>query len=255
MDLGLAERVALVTGSSQGIGRATAELLAREGARVAVTYRNHQDKAEQVAAGIRSAGGDALVLFVDLADDASIAGAVETIVARWGRLDILVNNAVQWGKRPPGSSPMFEEVPAAEWRAILRANVEGHYLAIQAAVPAMRRGGWGRIVNVSSGLARDGIPGGSAYAAAKSALHGMTRTLYKELAPSGILVNVVMAGLTLTDHARELLPPAVLERAAESSPIRRLPGPEEVAATIAFLVSAANTTVNGEILLSSGGHS
>jgi 3-oxoacyl-[acyl-carrier protein] reductase len=254
MDLGLAERVALVTGSSQGIGRATAGLLAREGARVAVTYRNHRDKAEAAAADIRSAGGDALVVFLDLADDASISGAVEAILARWGRLDILVNNAVQWGTRVPGSIPPFEELPAAEWRAILRANIEGHYLAIQAAVPAMRRRGWGRIVNVSSGLARDGMPGGSPYTAAKSALHGMTRTLYKELAPAGILVNVVMAGLTLTDRAREVLPPALLERAAESSPIRRLPGPAEVAATIAFLVSAANTTVNGEILLSSGGH-
>lgn len=254
MDLGLGGRVALVTGSSQGIGRATAELLAREGARVVVTYRNHRDKAEAVASKIREEGGDALVVFFDLASDDSIHAAARAAIERWGRIDILVNNAVQWGAGSPGNAPLFEARPSDEWRTVLRANIEGAYAAIQAVVPSMRERRWGRIVNVSSGLAVNGIPGSSAYSAAKSALHGIARSLFKELAPAGILTNVVMAGLTLTERVVDVVPAAMRDHVAEASPLKRLPGPEEVATTIAFLASAANTTVNGEILLSSGGH-
>src|SRR5207249_495522 len=106
----------------------------------------------------------------------------------------------------------------------------------------------------SSGLAVDGMPGAGIYGASKSALHGLTRSLSKELAPDGILANVVMAGFTLTERVRAL-PRAILDQAAQASPIRRLPTPEEVASTIVFVASAANTTINGEILRSSGGHS
>ncbi|WP_438029352.1 SDR family NAD(P)-dependent oxidoreductase [Sorangium sp. So ce233] len=254
MDLGLKDRVALVTGSSQGIGRATAELLGREGARVVVTYRNHRDKADAVAAKIREEGGDALVVFFDLASDDSIHAAARAAIERWGHIDILVNNAVEWGARAPGTATLFEARPSDEWRTVLRANIEGAYAAIQAVVPSMRERRWGRIVNVSSGLAVNGMHGSAAYSAAKSALHGITRTLYKELAPAGILTNVVMAGLTLTENARANIPEAMREQIAQTSPIKRLPEPHEVATTIAFLASAANTTLNGEILLSSGGH-
>ena len=178
MDLGLRGRVALVTGSSQGIGRATAILFAQEGARIAITYRNNRYKAENVAAS-----------------------------------------------------------------------------ATHAALGSMRRHRWGRIVTLSSGLAVRGAAGSTAYSAAKSALHGMTRALFAELAAEGILINVVMAGLTLTEGVKARMSPRSLEQAAKSSPLRRLPAPEEVASTIVFLASAANTTVNGEIVLSSGGHS
>ncbi len=254
MDLGLRGRVALVTGSSQGIGRVTAELLAQEGAGVVITYRNNRDMAEAVAAGVRDAGGEALVSFLDLASPPSIQATVKAALERWDRLDVLVNNAVEFGKRPPGQGTPFEEVPLEDWLPVLRSNVEGAFVAIQAVLPAMRRRRWGRIVNVSSGLAVNGIPGSAAYSAAKAALHGLTRTLYRELAPDGILTNVVMAGLTLTDHVRSRMPAATLEQFAKSSPLQRLPEPAEVARTIAFLCSEANTTVNGEILLSSGGH-
>jgi 3-oxoacyl-[acyl-carrier protein] reductase len=149
----------------------------------------------------------------------------------------------------------FDEYPFEELRAHLRANVEGTILATQVAVASMRKQHWGRIVTVSSGLAVNGMPGSAGYSAAKSALHGLTRSLFTELAPDGILVNVVMAGLTLSERARVSVPPQVLEVVARSSPLRRLPTPEEVAKTSVFLASAANTTINGEIVLSSGGHS
>lgn len=253
MDLGLKERVALVTGSSRGIGRAAARLFAEEGARVGVTYRNDADSAEAVAEEIREAGGEALVVFLDLASRASIHEAARALLEQWGRIDILVNNAVEWGTRAPHEAPLFEELPAEEWERILRANIAGSYVAIQAVVPSMRERRWGRIVNVSSGVAADGLAGGGPYAAAKAALHGLTRVLLKELGPAGILTNVVMPGLTLTERISEVVPAAMREEIAQASPIRRLLTPEEVVPTIVFLCSAANTAVTGEILRASGG--
>jgi 3-oxoacyl-[acyl-carrier protein] reductase len=255
MDLGLRGRVALVTGSSQGIGRATAILFAQEGARIAITYRNNRDKAENVAATARGFGTEAMVVPFDLAAEDSIRGAMASVVDRWGRVDVLVNNAVQWASESPAEESAFDEQPFEELRSQLRANVEGTLAATHAALGSMRRHRWGRIVTVSSGLAVRGAAGSTAYSAAKSALHGMTRALFTELAAEGILINVVMAGLTLTEGVKERMSPRSLEQAAQSSPLRRLPAPEEVASTIVFLASAANTTVNGEIVLSSGGHS
>ena len=254
MDLGLKEHVALVTGSSQGIGRSTAEAFAREGTRVAVTYRNRQDLAEAVARRIRENGGEAIVVQYDLASDDSIHAAVEAVRQQWGRLDILINNAVEWGSGPVGGAPVFEKIPSEQWRDMLRVNIEGVYSGIQAVLPSMRERRWGRIVTISSGLAVDGMPGSGAYAGAKAAIHGLTRTLYKELAPEGILINVVMAGLTLTDHVLARVPAAMRDGIARSSPIRRLPGPDEVAPPIVFLASPANTLINGEIVRVSGGH-
>ncbi len=253
MDLGLSGRVAVVTGSSQGIGRATALLLAQEGARVVITYRNNRDKAEAVAATARELGAEALVIPFDLASEKSIRGAMASVIDRWGKVDVLVNNAVQWESSAEASR--FDEQAFQVVREQLRVNVEGTLAATQAAVASMRRNRWGRIVTVSSGLAVDGAVGSTAYSAAKAALHGMTRALFTELAPEGILVNVVMAGLTLTERVKASISPRSLEEAAANSPLRRLPAPEEVASTIVFLASAANTTVNGEIVLSSGGHS
>jgi 3-oxoacyl-[acyl-carrier protein] reductase len=253
MDLGLRERVALVTGGSRGIGRAAAVLFGREGARVALTYHADREGAEAVVEEVRRAGGDGLAVALDLASVDSIRGAAGTAVARWGRLDVLVNNAVEWGQRPPWEMPLFEDLPPDEWRALLRANTEGAYAAIQAVLPAMRARRWGRIVNVSSGVAVDGVPGAGPYAAAKAALHGLTRTLAKELGPAGVLVNVVMPGLTLTERMAARLPAAVREQRERESPIRRLLPPEEVVPTIVFLCSAANTAVTGEIVRASGG--
>lgn len=253
MDLGLGKRVAVVTGSSRGIGRAAALLFAKEGARVAITYRHEREKALAVVDEIARGGGEAIALPLDLASSDSIRGAMHDVVARWGGIDVLVNNAVAWGARGPWEAPLFEDLPEAEWTALLRANAEGHYTAIQAALPSMRAKGWGRIVNVSSGLAVDGMPGSGPYVAAKAAMHGLTRTLMRELGPAGVLVNVVMPGATLTEHMVERIPAARRDQMASASPIRRLLPPEEVVPTIVFLCSAANTAVTGEIIRASGG--
>jgi NAD(P)-dependent dehydrogenase (short-subunit alcohol dehydrogenase family) len=253
MNFGLNEKVALVTGSSTGMGKAVALLFGREGAQVAVTFFSHREQAQGVVDEIRRSGSDAIAVALDLASIESIDAAVRSIIERWGHVDILVNNAVYWGDRSPWDMPLFEELRLEEWRAFLRTNIEGHYAAIQSVLPSMRARSWGRIVNVSSGIAADGLPGAGPYGAAKAALHGLTRTLCKELGPAGILVNVVMPGLTLTERNATMIPDATRDKVAQASPIRRLLTPEEVAPLIVYLCSTANTAVTGEIIRASGG--
>ncbi|MDP9457099.1 MAG: hypothetical protein CYG60_17720 [Actinobacteria bacterium] len=251
MDTGLRGKVVFVTGGSSGIGRATAVAFGREGARVALSYRNDRAGAAETAGMVGEAGGEALTVRYDLADERSIRGAVREIVERWGAVDVLVNNAVRWPGR--GGGTLFEEVPPERWREDTRTLLEGAYLTIQAVVPLMRAAGWGRIVSVSTSLAEDGMAGGAPYTAAKAGLHGLTRTLAKELAPAGILANVVMPGLTLTERARRVIPGEVLDGEAARTPTGRLTTPEEVAALVVFLGSAANGHVNGENIRVSGG--
>ena len=249
MDLGIAHRVALVTGSSRGIGRAIALQLAREGAFIALTYREQRCRAETAAEEIRAAGGTVMTVELDLASPESITSAVAAIDAAWHRVDILVNNAVDYGRR---AYVPFDRLPPAEWRRMLRTNIDGPYAAIQAVVPAMRRQKWGRIVSISSIAAEDGVPGAAWYATAKSALHGLTRTLAKELGGCGILANVVMPGLTLTEFA-DAVPAALREEYERATPIGRLLRAEEVAPMAVFLCSALNTGVTGQIVRVSGG--
>lgn len=254
MNLGLTDKVVFVTGGSSGIGRATAVAFGREGARVALSYLNDRAGAEETAGMVGEAGGEALVVRYDLADERSIRGAVEEIVGRWGALHVLVNNAVRWpGRGGAGRRTLFEEVQPERWQEDTRTLLEGAYLTIQAVLPHMRVAGWGRIVNVSSTLAEDGMPGGAPYTAAKAGLHGLTRTLAKELAPAGIVANVVMPGLTLTERAKRAIPGEVLDGEAARTPTGRLTAPEEVAALVAFLGSAANGHVNGENIRVAGG--
>lgn len=252
MDLQVKGRIALVTGGSQGIGREVALILAREGAKVAITYRTERAKADALVAEL---GADAMALEMDLASADSIRAAASAVIARWGGIDILVNNAVDWGAFMPSEAPRFEDIPVADWQRSIRANLEGVWFALQAVVPSMRARGFGRIVNLSSGVALDGVVGGSPYASAKAGLHGLTNVLARELGPAGILVNVVVPGLTETDRVKDSprFTPEVREKRGKAYPIGRLLGPEEVAPTIAFLASGLNTAVTGEIVRASGG--
>jgi 3-oxoacyl-[acyl-carrier protein] reductase len=253
MNLGLEGRIVLITGGSRGIGRAAALAFGRERARVAVTYNSDRARAEAVVAELRASDAEGMAVSLSLGDHASIRAAVLAVVERWQRVDALVNNAVEWGPRGPWEAPAFEDDDPAYWQPLLQANTAGHYRAIQCVLPGMRAQGWGRIVNVSSSIAIDGMPGAGHYGAAKAALHGLTRTLAKELGPAGILTNVVMPGLTLTEHVKERIPAEARDEVARAAPIRRLLPPEEVVPTIVFLSSAANTAVTGEVIRASGG--
>jgi NAD(P)-dependent dehydrogenase (short-subunit alcohol dehydrogenase family) len=138
MELGLLGKVAMVTGSSQGIGYATAWRFAEAGAFVAVTYRHEEARAQALVSEIQAKCKDAVAVFLDLASSDSIGGAVRTVIARWGTVDVLVNNAIQWGSTPISESPAFEDYPDAEWRSLFRINIEGVYAITQAVVPYMR---------------------------------------------------------------------------------------------------------------------
>ena len=141
MDLGLAGRVAVATGSSHGIGRAAALLFGSEGAPGAVTCHRERDRALAVADEIENGGGEAVATRLDLASTGSVSRAVGTALERWGQVDVLVNNAVYWGDRAPWEAPVFEELAAEKWRACFRLNFEGAYSAVQAVLPSMRSRG------------------------------------------------------------------------------------------------------------------
>ncbi len=254
MEFDLRDRAVFITGGSSGIGRAAAVAFGEEGARVVITYRANRAAAEEVAYEIAAAGGEAMFVELELGERDSIRGAVDAVVERWGGIDILVANAVEWGGSPsPWNSPLFEELSQEKWERMLRTSVDGAFHTIQAVLPSMRERGWGRIVMLSSGNVEYGMPGGGAYGAAKAAMHGLSRSLARELGPSGILVNVVMPGLVATERNLRVIPEKVRETVANESPSGRLSTPGEVASSIVFLASGANGNTTGEILRVSGG--
>jgi NAD(P)-dependent dehydrogenase (short-subunit alcohol dehydrogenase family) len=253
VDLGLQGRAVIVTGGSNGIGAAIARAYGAEGADVAVAYHQNRDAAEEVAAEAGKGGGRAITVHHDLADPASAEALAATALAEFGRIDVLVNNAVNWGSARPNFNRHSEEVPAEEWLPVVRDNLEGTMHATRAVLPAMRARGWGRLVHISSDLAVNGMPGSVYYPAAKAAMHGMNRSLAWELGPVGILTNVVMPGATLTDRMMAALPQEMRDHAVTLTPAGRLNTPEEVAATVVFLGSAANAAITGEAIKASGG--
>lgn len=251
MDLKLKESTILVTGSSSGIGKAAAIAFGAEGACVGVTYHTNRDGGEETAAKVREAGGQALVLHYDLADQDSIRSSIESIEKEWGALNVLVNNAAPMEVSGP-SGKLFEEVPLKNWEEMLRKTLEGVTFTIQCALPLLRKSGWGRIVNVSSD-ATDGWPGLGPYATAKAGLHGLTRTLAVELGPANILSNVVMPGGVMTERTQKYTSAEQKEQIKQRMATRQLMTPEDVAALIIFLGSPVNRQITGEIIRITGG--
>lgn len=247
MDLGLQGKGVLVTGASGNIGRATAVAFGAEGARVAVAYHRRRAEAQDTAKAVEEAGGRATRVALDLADPEGVAPAVAAFERDFGGIDVLVNNAVAWPERG-ARGELFESVPLERLRASIAANLVGPYALTQAAVASMRASGWGRIVHLSTGLVEDGFPGSSPYTTPKAALHGLTRTMSRELAPAGIFTNLVMGGFV--PHGEVL--PAVLEQASLSAATGRPTEAWEVANLIVFLCSTANGHITGEAIRADG---
>jgi len=251
MDLHLKDATVFVTGSSAGIGQATAIAYGSEGARVAVTYYKNRQGAEETAKEVQDRGGQALIVHYDLADPDSIRSSIEQIQKEWGTLNVLVNNAAPMDVAGP-TGQLFEDVPLQNWESMIRRTLEGVTLTIQCALPLMRKSGWGRILNISSD-GTDGWPGLGPYATAKSGLHGLIRTLAAELGPANIVSNVVMPGAVMTERTAKNIPAEQKEQIRQHMPTRQLITPEDVAAVIVFLGSSVNKQIIGEIIRVTGG--
>jgi len=237
--------------------RPTALAFGAEGARVAITYNSSADEAEKVVAQL---GGEdrSFATRYDLRDNDSIDATVAAVVERWGGIDILVANALFFTWTDPSITPSFEDTPLEDWTERLRANVEGTVRTAQLALAPMRQRKWGRIVILSSTTAHNGLPGSEIYSASKAAMHGFARGAMWGGKDSGVLVNVVAPGLTLTESAHEALAAsevtrAMADRELSVTPSGRLSDPEDIARLIVFLSSQANGNVTGEVVRTAGG--
>jgi len=242
----MAGRVALVTGGSRGIGRATCLALAARGAAVAVLCRNRIKEALEVAGEIQASGGRAVALDADVLDAAAIDRSVEESVAGLGRIDILVNNAGEMSDAAVVN--MNDEI----WGNTLAIHLTASFRYARACIPSMQERRWGRILNVSSQAAYTGSNNHAHYAAAKSGLLGLTYSLTKELGPYGITANVVAPGRILTDLLMEQMPGREKEWMGQT-PMRRFGQPEEVASVIAFLASEEASYITGAVIHVNGG--
>ena len=243
----LAPRTALITGGSRGIGRATADLLARAGARVALNYVRDEAAVNAAVREIRAAGGEAMALAGDVGDAAAASQLVRDVVAAWGRLDILVLNAGIWEEDVTGRGDV------AVWDRTYAVNVRGAFLVTDAAAPHLEKHG-GAIVFVSSTAGQRGEARHSAYAASKGALISYTKSLAAELGPRGIRVNAIAPGWVDTDMSRSSLDNPIARAEIEKSiPIGRVASAADVAGPILFLVSDLARHLQGEIVNVNGG--
>jgi 3-oxoacyl-[acyl-carrier protein] reductase len=241
----LAGKVAMVTGASQGIGRATAIALAVAGARVALAARN-EEKLAQVAKQIESAGGEALGLKMDVADAQQIKAGFQQALASFGRLDILVNNAAIT------RDGLALRMKLEDWEAVLRTNLTAAHLCTQQALGTMMKQRWGRIINVTSVVAETGNAGQANYVAAKAGMIGLTRAIATEMASRNITVNSVAPGFIATPMT-EPLPEKVKEEMKARIPLGRFGADHDVAAAIVFLASEEAGYITGHVLDVNGG--
>jgi 3-oxoacyl-[acyl-carrier protein] reductase len=241
----LKDKVAVVTGASQGIGRDTALALAEAGAKVVVAARN-EEKLAALVSDIAAGGGEAFAVKMDVADAEQVKAGFKQMVEKFGRVDILVNNAAV--TRDGLAMRMKKE----DWDAVLQTNLTGAHLCIQQVLPVMMKARAGRIINISSVVAQSGNAGQANYVAAKAGLIGLTKAIAIEIASRGITVNAVAPGFIETPMT-DVLPDKVKEELKTRIPLGRMGSPKDVAAAIVFLASNEAGYVTGHVLNVNGG--
>jgi 3-oxoacyl-[acyl-carrier protein] reductase len=239
-------RIALVTGASRGIGRATAERLAASGHSVAVNYARSAEAAEEVVAAIRSGGGTALAVQADVGDESAVSAMFATVEDTFGRVEILVNNA------GITQDNLLLRMSTEAWDQVIETNLRSVYLCSKLAVRGMLRNRWGRIISISSVSGVHGNAGQANYAAAKAGIIGFTKSLSKEIGTRGITVNAVAPGFietAMTDGLGEEIAEAVQANIS----LGRLGRPEEVASAVSYLASDDAGYITGHTILVDGG--
>jgi len=241
----LDNRVALVTGASQGIGRACALVLAQSGATVACAARN-EEKLAQVVAEITSAGGNAAAFKMDVANEDEVKSATKAAIAQFGKIDILVNNA------GITKDTLVMRMKRADWDSVIDTNLTGPYLCIQQVIGSMLKQRWGRIINISSIFGQMGQTGQANYAASKAGLIGLTMAMAREVASRNITVNAVAPGWIETAMTQDLNP-EMRDAVIKMVPLGR-PGTDiEVANAVKFLASDDASYITGQVLGVNGG--
>ena len=242
----LTDQVAVITGAGQGIGRAVAQVLASEGARVAIADVE-ADRAEATAAELRAAGHGATAYAVDVVDLASVTAMTDAVLAEWGRIDILAAIAGIYPSSPIG------ELPGGEWDRVMDINVKGALYAMQACLPSMRGRGYGRIVLMSSITGPiTGQTGFAHYGASKAAMLGMMRSAAVELATEGVTVNAVMPGNVRTEGF-ETIGPEHQDSMLAAIPMGRLAEPEDIGWAVRVLAAPESGYITGQTLIVDGG--
>jgi 3-oxoacyl-[acyl-carrier protein] reductase len=241
----LSGRVALVTGASQGIGRACAVRLAQSGAAVAVAARN-REKLDEVVGEITAGGGQAAAFALDVADEEQIKSVFKAVIAQFGKIDILVNNA------GITRDQLVMRMKRADWDAVIQTNLTSAYLCTQAVTSSMLKQRWGRIINVASVFGQMGQAGQANYAASKAGLIGLTMAIARELASRSITCNAVAPGFIETAMT-EVLSGEFKEGALKMIPLGRTGTPEEVAHAVEFLASEEAGYITGHVLNVNGG--
>ena len=241
----LKDKVALITGASQGIGRDTARALSEAGAKVAVAARN-EDKLASLVAEIESAGGQAFAIKLDVADPDQIKSAFKQVTEKFARLDILVNNAAIT------RDGLALRMKPDDWEAFLRTNLTGAHLCIQQAMAIMMRARAGRIINIASVVAQMGNAGQANYVASKAGLIGLTKAIAVEIASRNITVNAVAPGFIETPMT-DVLSAEVKEDLKKRIPLGRMGTPRDVASAIVFLASDEAAYITGHVLDVNGG--
>jgi 3-oxoacyl-[acyl-carrier protein] reductase len=241
----LKDKVALVTGASQGIGRATARALAEAGAKVAAAARN-ADKLASLVGEIEAAGGEALAVPMDVADAAQVKAGFQTLLGKFGKLDILVNNAAIT------RDTLALRMKLEDWEAVLRTNLTGAHLCTQQALGAMLKQRSGRIINITSVVAETGNAGQANYVASKAGLIGLTRAIAVEVASRSITVNAVAPGFIATPMT-DPLPDELKEKMKSLIPLGRFGSDRDVAAAVVFLASDEAGYITGQVLGVNGG--
>ena len=242
----LEEKVAVVTGAGQGLGRAITLALARAGAKVAAADMD-PETAESVAAEAARAGGEALAVRVDVADEGSVNALRDRVLGRWDRVDVLVNNA---GLYPHS---LVVDMSEEDWDRVLDVNVGGQFLCARAFVPVMKRQGRGRIICTASAIGYKGAAGFAHYAGSKAAVLGFVRGLARELAPHAITVNSLAPGTANTAMPRQHRSEESLQERGAKVPLGRIAEPHDIANAVVFLAGDAASYVTGQSVLLTGG--